>query len=392
MICEQCKKEGKTSTVHLQSSSSTLLAFTPYYDEKGVYHSHDPNTHTMQYQCSNGHFFTEESKAKCPNCNAFTFDESEGVLDGNGPNEEDWDLSSKLEMPDHKPTLAFVAMNIVNQILDEAGTSVAKRQQITDTLDTFVRKLIMQYSLTNPWAYEGAYLIKRITDAMEAKSWDAEDVALAIGVTTETVEDWLTGKTDIEADILYLLEEPLGIKILSSDDNSSTNEYVGYNEGFPYFTSAQFIQECMLHINAIAQPLAKEIAKLTAQIMAIRIATNTSDPAEVKMAHITDIINPSTQDVPAITKEEAIKAFKDFCNIESNAERNADAYSTQYQRDCFVVITRLGRIMVMQGHVFMWPYMPATPEFRAGPKLEYDITPEEFEDLKKTYLKNYNDK
>lgn len=41
-----------------------------------------------------------------------------------------------------------VAMNIVNQILDLAGTDVAKRQAINDQCDDFVEKLVKEYALS----------------------------------------------------------------------------------------------------------------------------------------------------------------------------------------------------------------------------------------------------
>lgn len=68
MICPECKSEGKTSKVFVGLTSKTLVGFPSFYDEKGVFHSHDPNTITTDYRCSNGHTWVESSKNACPNC------------------------------------------------------------------------------------------------------------------------------------------------------------------------------------------------------------------------------------------------------------------------------------------------------------------------------------
>jgi hypothetical protein len=70
MICEECKKEGKKSTVRLGRCTATLMGFDPYWDKEGVYHDHDGNTLMTDYRCSNGHSWCEISKPnKCPGCN-----------------------------------------------------------------------------------------------------------------------------------------------------------------------------------------------------------------------------------------------------------------------------------------------------------------------------------
>lgn len=57
--CSQCKREGLKSIVYVGMTTCTLIGFTPYYDEDGVYHYEDPNTCTTEYQCSNGHSWEE---------------------------------------------------------------------------------------------------------------------------------------------------------------------------------------------------------------------------------------------------------------------------------------------------------------------------------------------
>lgn len=68
MQCPQCIEEGKRSTIVLGGGSRTLLGWTPYYDEDGNYHSHDPNRTSSSGQCSNGHRLHIRSGARCPSC------------------------------------------------------------------------------------------------------------------------------------------------------------------------------------------------------------------------------------------------------------------------------------------------------------------------------------
>ena len=57
MICEKCREQGLKSTIQSFGGTSTLAGYIPFYDEDGNYHSHDGNTITYSYQCSNGHRF-----------------------------------------------------------------------------------------------------------------------------------------------------------------------------------------------------------------------------------------------------------------------------------------------------------------------------------------------
>ena len=65
MICPECQKEGKKSKVYHQGYSATSMGYTPYYDENGKYHNHDPNATEAGYKCSNGHLWSEKIKKKC---------------------------------------------------------------------------------------------------------------------------------------------------------------------------------------------------------------------------------------------------------------------------------------------------------------------------------------
>lgn len=65
MICEQCKAEGKTSTVIEGMNSTTAAGYTPYYDEGGKYHYHNPNVTIYAYRCSNGHEFSKYERDVC---------------------------------------------------------------------------------------------------------------------------------------------------------------------------------------------------------------------------------------------------------------------------------------------------------------------------------------
>lgn len=62
MKCPVCEKEDKKSKVFIGHSTSTLLAWTPYYDEDGKFVNENPNTRTTTYSCSNGHTFITKTQ------------------------------------------------------------------------------------------------------------------------------------------------------------------------------------------------------------------------------------------------------------------------------------------------------------------------------------------
>lgn len=68
MKCERCVEFGLKSTIRIGPSSTTLMGSSPFYDEDGHYHDHDPNTTRTEYVCSQGHTTVKESKIKCPTC------------------------------------------------------------------------------------------------------------------------------------------------------------------------------------------------------------------------------------------------------------------------------------------------------------------------------------
>ena len=65
MICPVCEKMGLKSKVFSNGSSVTLMGYSPYYDEDGQFHNHDPNRITMDYHCSNDHVFVIRKRHSC---------------------------------------------------------------------------------------------------------------------------------------------------------------------------------------------------------------------------------------------------------------------------------------------------------------------------------------
>lgn len=66
MKCPECVEAGKRSHVHVGATFSTAMFSSPFYDEDGVYHLHDPNGHTTSYSCSEGHKWAESRLRNCP--------------------------------------------------------------------------------------------------------------------------------------------------------------------------------------------------------------------------------------------------------------------------------------------------------------------------------------
>lgn len=58
MKCPECVKEGKRSTVLLQSVEEPLLYYARQWDEEGNETTVQPRA-TKSYTCSNGHKWTE---------------------------------------------------------------------------------------------------------------------------------------------------------------------------------------------------------------------------------------------------------------------------------------------------------------------------------------------
>ena len=66
MKCPECVKQDLKSKVNVPSYCiRTAMCVDQYYDEDGKYHSHDMNTTSSQYTCSNGHAWTKISKGSC---------------------------------------------------------------------------------------------------------------------------------------------------------------------------------------------------------------------------------------------------------------------------------------------------------------------------------------
>lgn len=70
--CPFCVEEGLKSILYPNGSSETLMGWKSYYDEEGLYHSHNPNITTTNYSCSNGHNYNIEIKYGCYNCGTIT--------------------------------------------------------------------------------------------------------------------------------------------------------------------------------------------------------------------------------------------------------------------------------------------------------------------------------
>lgn len=66
MKCPRCQEDGLTSVITPSHSMVTDMYCAPFYDEAGVYHSHDMNAITQGLKCSNGHAGTRVRYPRCP--------------------------------------------------------------------------------------------------------------------------------------------------------------------------------------------------------------------------------------------------------------------------------------------------------------------------------------
>jgi hypothetical protein len=65
MICPVCQAQNLKSYLITEGTSSTLMGYPSYYDEKGKYHHHDDNAKTTYCKCSNGHEFSYRYENSC---------------------------------------------------------------------------------------------------------------------------------------------------------------------------------------------------------------------------------------------------------------------------------------------------------------------------------------
>lgn len=70
MKCPTCVLEGRRSKLHCYGGvSRTLLGGeSPWFDEDGQYHEHDPNIERRTLQCSNGHRWLHTRFPACASC------------------------------------------------------------------------------------------------------------------------------------------------------------------------------------------------------------------------------------------------------------------------------------------------------------------------------------
>lgn len=69
VICPKCWENNQTSTVRLGGGRITQRGIESYYDEEGLYHSHDGNVGRGEWSCSNKHKGKYFKYNKCPGCN-----------------------------------------------------------------------------------------------------------------------------------------------------------------------------------------------------------------------------------------------------------------------------------------------------------------------------------
>jgi len=67
LVCAECWVKGERSRVTCVGVSKTLIDWTPFWDEEGNQHAHDPNVTTHAFACTRGHQFCRKETARCPN-------------------------------------------------------------------------------------------------------------------------------------------------------------------------------------------------------------------------------------------------------------------------------------------------------------------------------------
>lgn len=66
VLCPECRQTRQRSRVRVGPTITTCMAGDRFYDERGVFHDHDPNVRTTSYRCSLGHEWTTSTLLSCP--------------------------------------------------------------------------------------------------------------------------------------------------------------------------------------------------------------------------------------------------------------------------------------------------------------------------------------
>jgi hypothetical protein len=64
-FCPVCKEKGMKSCVYGGTGNVTLMHCPTFWDEDGNFHSHDINTSTATWRCSQGHTWITRESGKC---------------------------------------------------------------------------------------------------------------------------------------------------------------------------------------------------------------------------------------------------------------------------------------------------------------------------------------
>lgn len=66
MKCPECVEANERSRVYSQGTFFYAMGVSRFWDEDGERHVHDPNHPTTSYKCSNGHYWSETKRNRCP--------------------------------------------------------------------------------------------------------------------------------------------------------------------------------------------------------------------------------------------------------------------------------------------------------------------------------------
>lgn len=100
MKCKECQESDRQSRVYRGPTSSTVMGYSSYYDEEGVYHQHNMNQVSTSYSCSNGHWWNQDSPQLCPADNCSWNEDRAG--------ESKMSISSTVTDPDDTPRKSYI--------------------------------------------------------------------------------------------------------------------------------------------------------------------------------------------------------------------------------------------------------------------------------------------
>jgi hypothetical protein len=136
--CPQCVEAAIPSCVYPGNSRTTMAATQSYYDERGAFHIHDPNSTITSYVCDRGHAWSELDWPQC-RCGWTAGPQDK---EPRAPPGDNWIAERRLEVPKvHERLVQPISAALsYDTVLDGTVTTDQPSQPFLDELKPLMEK------------------------------------------------------------------------------------------------------------------------------------------------------------------------------------------------------------------------------------------------------------